>query len=111
VADQRGRAAWLPLAAVASLIFVVGLVLVSAGSTLGYDYAAYAAAAQRLVHGQPLYDTSVNVSGGFLFFYYPPPFVLIALPFALLPSAAEPEVWIAAMAAAFLVGRSCCRCS
>jgi hypothetical protein len=104
VADQRGRAAWLPLAAVASLILVVGLVLVSAGSTLGYDYAAYAAAAQRLVHGQPLYDTSVNVSGGFLFFYYPPPFVLMALPFALLPAAAEPEVWIAAMAAAFLAG-------
>ena len=78
--------------------------LLSAGSTLGYDYAAYAAAAQRLVHGQPLYDTSVNISGGFLFFYYPPPFVLIALPFALLPAAAEPEVWIAAMVAAFLVG-------
>jgi alpha-1,2-mannosyltransferase len=89
---------------VASLVLVVGPVLLSAGSTLGFDYGAYAAAALRLVHGQPLYDTSVNVSGGFLFFYYPPPFVLLALPFALLPSAAEPEVWIAAMAAAFLAG-------
>jgi len=79
-------------------------VLLSAGATLGYDYAAYAAAALRLVHGQPLYDTSVSVSGGFLFFYYPPPFVLIALPFALLPAAAEPEVWIAVMGAAFLGG-------
>ena len=92
------------MAAVASLVLVLLPILLSAGSTLGFDYAAYAAAAERLVHGQPLYDTSVNVSGGFLFFYYPPPFVLIALPFALLPAAAEPEVWIAAMAAAFLVG-------
>jgi Glycosyltransferase family 87 len=92
------------VAAVASLVLVLLPILLSAGSTLGYDYAAYAAAAQRLVHGQPLYDTSVNVSGGFLFFYYPPPFVLIALPFALLPAAAEPEIWIAAMGAAFLLG-------
>ena len=92
------------MAAVASLVLVLLPILLTAGSTLGYDYAAYAAAAERLVHGQQLYDTSVNVSGGFLFFYYPPPFVLVALPFALLPAAAEPEVWIAAMAAAFLAG-------
>ena len=104
MADRQNRAAWLPVAALASLIFVVGPVLLSAGSTLGFDYGAYAAAALRLVHGQPLYDTSVNVSGGFLFFYYPPPFAILALPFALLPAVLEPGVWIAAMAAAFLAG-------
>lgn len=104
MADRQNRAAWLPVGALASLIFVVGPVLLSAGSTLGFDYGAYAAAALRLVHGQPLYDTSVNVSGGFLFFYYPPPFAILALPFALLPAVLEPGVWIAAMAAAFLAG-------
>ena len=82
----------------------VGLILLSAGGTLGYDYQAYAHAAQRLIHGEPLYDPSVNAAGGFAIYLYPPPFVLIALPFALLPAAAEPWAWIAAMAAAFLVG-------
>ena len=104
MADRRNGAAWLPIAALASLLFVVGPILLSAGATLGFDYGAYAAAALRLVHGQPLYDTSVSVSGGFLFFYYPPPFVLVALPFALLPASISTAVWIAAMAAAFFVG-------
>jgi hypothetical protein len=104
VAEPEGLARWLPLTAVASLVIVVGLVLLSAGSTLGYDYQAYANAADRLIHGQALYDTSVSVSGGFLFYYYPPPFVLIALPFALLPASIGPAVWIGAMAGAFLVG-------
>jgi hypothetical protein len=94
----------LPIAAVASLILIVGPILLSAGSTLGYDYHAYANAAERLIHGQALYDPSVNVAGGFAIYLYPPPFVLLALPFDLLPGGLEPGAWIAAMAAAFLVG-------
>jgi hypothetical protein len=94
----------LPIAAVASLILIVGPILLSAGSTLGYDYHAYANAAERLIHGQALYDPSVNVAGGFAIYLYPPPFVLLALPFDLLPAGLEPSAWIAAMAAAFLVG-------
>jgi hypothetical protein len=102
--SELDRSRWLPPIAIACIVVFVGLILVSAGGTLGYDYQAYAHAAQRLIHGEPLYDPSVNAAGGFAIYLYPPPFVLIALPFALLPSAAEPEVWIAAMAAAFLVG-------
>jgi Glycosyltransferase family 87 len=94
----------LPVAAVASLILIVGPVLLSAGGTLGYDYHAYANAAERLLHGQALYDPSVNVAGGFAIYLYPPPFVLLALPFDLLAGGLEPGAWIAAMAAAFLVG-------
>jgi hypothetical protein len=98
--SELDRSRWLPPIAIACLVVFVGLVLVSAGGTLGYDYQAYAHAAQRLIHGEPLYDPSVNAAGGFAIYLYP----LIALPFALLPDGAEPEVWIAAMAAAFLVG-------
>jgi hypothetical protein len=104
VADRRNGAAWLPFAALASLVIFVGLILLSAGSTLGYDYHAYANAADRLLHGQPLYDPSVNVAGGFAIYLYPPPFVLLALPFGLLPASIGPAVWIGAMAAAFAVG-------
>jgi hypothetical protein len=104
MAEPEGLSRWLPLAAVASLVIVVGLVLLSAGSTLGYDYQAYASAADRLIHGQALYDPSVNVAGGFLLFYYPPPFVLLAVPFALLPASIGATAWIAAMLGAFGVG-------
>lgn len=104
MAERRNASGWLPIAAVASLVIVVGLVLLSAGSTLGYDYHAYANAADRLIHGQPLYDPSVNVAGGFAIYLYPPPFVILALPFALLPASVAPAAWIAAMLAAFLVG-------
>jgi hypothetical protein len=101
---ERDRSRWLPPIAIASFVIFVGLILLTAGGTLGYDYQAYAHAVQRLIHGEPLYDQSVNAAGGFAIYLYPPPFVLIALPFALLPTAAQPEVWIAATATAFLVG-------
>ncbi|MGH2513916.1 MAG: glycosyltransferase family 87 protein [Candidatus Limnocylindrales bacterium] len=102
---ERGRTArWLPWAAILSLVVFVGPVLLSAGSTLGYDYAAYAGAAQRLVHGQPLYDVTVNVAGGFALYLYPPPFVFLAVPFALLPASLGTWPWIGAMAVAFFAG-------
>ncbi len=105
MADRGNRARWLPIAAMAGFILCVGLVLLTADrSTIGYDYSAYAAAALRLIHGQPLYDPSVNVSGGFLFFYYPPPFVFLVVPFALLPGSIGTGAWIGAMILAFLAG-------
>jgi len=104
VADRGTTPAWLPIAAVASLVLVVGAVLLSAGSTLGYDFHAYANAADRLLHGQPLYDPTINVAGGFAIYLYPPPFVLLVLPFALLPDPIAAITWIGAMAGAFLLG-------
>jgi hypothetical protein len=106
VAEPERRFGWLPPVAVASLVIFVGLVLLGSAQagTLGYDYQAYANAAERLLHGQPLYDPSVNVAGGFAIYLYPPPFVLLALPFALLPASIGPTAWIASMAVAFLAG-------
>jgi alpha-1,2-mannosyltransferase len=106
VAESESGSGWLPFAAALSLVIFVGLILISAASTstLGYDYHAYANAADRLIHGQALYDPSVNVAGGFAIYLYPPPFVLLALPFALLPASIAPAIWIAAMLGAFLLG-------
>jgi len=104
VADQAIRVRWLPVAAIASFVVFVVLVLLSAGSTLGYDYSAYAAAALRLVHGQPLYNPSVEVAGGFLLFLYPPPFAFLVVPFALLPGSIGTGAWLGTMIAVFLAG-------
>jgi alpha-1,2-mannosyltransferase len=79
-------------------------VLRAAGSTLGYDFQAYAQAADRLLAGQPLYDPSVDVAGGFAIYLYPPPFALIVVPFALLPDPLGTWAWIGALTACFLVG-------
>ena len=104
MAERPSVPPWLQIAAIASLVFFVGPILLNAGATLGYDYHAYANAADRLLHGQALYDPSVNVAGGFAIYLYPPPFVALAVPFALLPASIAPAAWIAAMLIAFLVG-------
>ena len=63
---------WLPVAAVAGTSrSVVGLVLLSAGPDPRLRLPAYADAAQRLIHGQPLYDPSVDVAGGFAIYLLP----------------------------------------
>ena len=62
----------------------IGFALVALGTAnLGYDFEAYLRAASRVLDGQPLYDLSVNVAGGFAIFLYPPPFGLAFTPFAL----------------------------
>jgi alpha-1,2-mannosyltransferase len=90
--------------AIGLLVLTTGAVLASAGATLGYDYQAYAHAAQRLLDSQPLYDPKVDVAGGFAIYLYPPPFALAVVPFALLPNSAGTWVWLGALIAAFLVG-------
>ncbi|HEY7736741.1 MAG TPA: glycosyltransferase family 87 protein [Candidatus Limnocylindrales bacterium] len=99
-------AALLPVAAIATFALVVGATLFAgaAAGTLGYDYLAYDAAARRLLAGQPLYDTSFQTSGTFGLFYYPPPFILIVLPFTLLPASAATWAWIGALVACFAAG-------
>ena len=79
----RARAFLPPVAIVVSVTTTIA-VLASAGRTLGYDYQAYAQAAQRLLDGQPLYDPTVDVAGGFAVFLYPPPFAVAFVPFALM---------------------------
>lgn len=79
-------------------------VLSSAGSTLGYDAAAYLQAAERFRAGQPLYDPNVNVAVGYGVYLYPPPFALAVLPFTVLPAPLDLGTWLATIVAAFLVG-------
>jgi alpha-1,2-mannosyltransferase len=69
--------------------------LAVAGDTWGYDYEAYARAAQRLLDGLPLYDPAVDLAGGFAIYLYPPPFAVAFVPFALLGDPAGLYAWTA----------------
>jgi alpha-1,2-mannosyltransferase len=81
------------------------------GKPIGIDFVAYWAAARLALQGQwqALYDNTVieaferahvTLSGpGYLAFYYPPPFLLLCLPLALLPYVAALFVFIGAQAA------------
>ena len=95
--SSAGRGAALPVAA--TVVFVIGLALVLAtgasAGTLGYDFEAYAQAAQRLLEGRSLYDPTVDLAGGFAIFLYPPPFAIAFVPFALLGPAAGLGAWTA----------------
>ncbi len=72
-----------------SLLYAAQILLISAaGGTLGFDYRAYDLAVDRLFAGQPLYDPEAQATGGFGLFFYPPPFALMVVPFALLPTEA-----------------------
>ncbi len=62
---------------------------VVAVGTLGFDFLSYDSAVRRFLAGGVLYDQSFDFTGAFGLFYYPPPFVLLALPLTLLaPSSA-----------------------
>ena len=94
------------LAPIAIAVFALGLglVLVSAGSTLGYDFLAYHAAADRVLAGKAAYDTSFQGAGGFGLFYYPPTFIPFILPFGLLSAGTATWIWIGVLVAAFAIG-------
>jgi alpha-1,2-mannosyltransferase len=86
-------------------VVVSGAVVAAAmtAGTFAFDFLAYHGAAARVLAGERLYDPSVQVTGGFGLFYYPPPFVLAILPFALLSASAASWAWLA-MSVAMLVG-------
>jgi len=96
----------LPVAAIASLLVIPGLVILAAQSagTLGFDFLAYHQAANRVLAGERLYDPTVQQTGGFGLFYYPPPFVLAVLPFGLVPAATATWLWIGASMAMLVAG-------
>lgn len=83
----------LPLLATMWFVAGVGMVLLFARETLGYDYQAYVGAARRLLDGRPLYDTAVDVAGPFAIYLYPPPFAVAFIPFALLPATLGIWTW------------------
>ncbi len=95
---------FLPVVAVAVLALVTGTLLAVSGDTFGYDFHAYRDAAARVLAGQPLYDLSYTVAGPSGLFLYPPTFLPLALPFALLPEGPATWAWIVALLAAFAAG-------
>lgn len=94
----------LPTGATVAFVVTVAAIVWSAGSTLGYDFHAYAGAARRLIEGARLYDPAVDVAGGFAIYLYPPPFAIAIVPFALLGGAASVWLWTLLLVAAFALG-------
>lgn len=64
-----------------------------ANGTLGYDFEAYRLGVQDLVAGRSMYDLSATSMGAFGLFFYPPPFAMLVLPFALIPGDLGMLVW------------------
>ena len=96
----------LPVTAVVALVVVVAAAaLSSAGAgTLGHDYLAYDAAVRRIFSGGALYDPSLQLMGPTGLYFYPPPFVLLAAPFALLSPAIAAWAWTILLVLAFAAG-------
>jgi hypothetical protein len=103
-ADRGPVQRFLPPIAVAVFAIGVGVIVLVAGSTLGYDFQAYVAAAHRVLEGQRLYDPNVSVAGGFAIYLYPPPFALAMIPFALAPDQVGLWAWLGTLLVAFLAG-------
>jgi alpha-1,2-mannosyltransferase len=99
---RQALAGLLPVVAILSFALGVGATLAVAGDTLGYDFRAYYAAATRVLAGQPAYDPGFDLAGAFGLFFYPPTFLPLALPFALLPEQAATVAWIALMLGCFV---------
>ena len=100
------RAFWrlLPPLAIGVMVLTVGATMAVAGDTLGYDFLAYHAAAERVLAGLPAYDTSFEAAGGFGLFYYPPTFIPLVLPFGLVAATAATWAWVGLLLVAFLAG-------
>ncbi|HUQ77858.1 MAG TPA: glycosyltransferase 87 family protein [Patescibacteria group bacterium] len=88
---------------VAVALFYIALGLLTASTTLGCDYSSYSGAARRFLDGQPIYLPGPARTGACPLFPYPPPFVLIVLPFVLVGSAGM-WLWIGTAIAAFALG-------
>lgn len=105
-ASRRLLRAGLPPVAIVVFILVAGAVVWSgvAAGTLGYDFLAYHQAANRVLAGERLYDPSVQETGGFGLYYYPPPFVVALLPLAPLSAEVATWAWLALSVAALVGG-------
>lgn len=90
------------------IIVVTGMYLafglLTASRTLGCDFLAYHNAAQRLLASESIYDLSITRTGGCGLYQYPPPFVLLALPFSLLGFGWGTWAWIGFLVACFVGG-------
>lgn len=84
-----------------AVAWMVLILEAAAGSgTLGYDFRAYDLAVDRLLAGRSMYSSDAQAMGGFGLFFYPPPFALLILPVALLPTELAVWTWTALLSAA-----------
>ncbi|HEX7591766.1 MAG TPA: glycosyltransferase family 87 protein, partial [Candidatus Limnocylindrales bacterium] len=95
----------VPVCSLAMLALMVGLVLASAGDTLGYDYSCYAGAARHLLDGKSIYDNAFSISVGTCpgTYTYPPAFAVALVPWLAFGGAAA-GLWCLAMALCFVAG-------
>jgi hypothetical protein len=95
----------VPIGSLSLLVLMLGLVLASAGKTLGYDYTCYEAAGRHLLDGQPIYDNAFSISVGTCpgTYTYPPAFAVALVPWLVFGGAAA-GLWCVAMAACFVAG-------
>ena len=84
-------------------IAYLGLGLMAASTTLGCDYYTYADAVIRHLDGQAIYPAAAARTGECGLYQYPPPFLLLVLPFAALGSVGV-WPWIALSFVAFAAG-------
>lgn len=104
VPGSRTRILYVTVLAV-SVLYAVQILLISAANgTLGFDYRAYDLAVDRLLAGQSMYDADAQATGGFGLFFYPPPFALLILPVALLPTDVAGWTWTGLLVAASVGG-------
>ncbi|MEX1173135.1 MAG: glycosyltransferase family 87 protein [Chloroflexota bacterium] len=85
-------------AAVGAAVLVAAAVLFVNSRGFGYDFAAYHAAALRLLDGAPLYlpDTAARYAAGAYegLYLYPPPLAIAMTPLALLPLDGATTAWM-----------------
>jgi hypothetical protein len=91
----------LPIFAITVVVLSVGATLAVAGDTHGYDFRAYYDAIGRALHGQSPYDQHYELAGAGGLFFYPPTFIPLVLPFALLPADAAIWAWTILLVVAF----------
>lgn len=103
---ERLLAVGLPVVAIVAIVTVVIVVSLSSAAfgTLGFDFLSYDLAVRRFLAGGPLYDQGYSSTGGFGLFYYPPPFVLLALPMTLLDPGVAVWAWTALLVGIFALG-------
>jgi alpha-1,2-mannosyltransferase len=95
-----------------TLLILVGAVagaylafgIATAKQTLGCDFEVYRAAADRFLAGETLYSSTATSTGSCNLFYYPPSFVALVVPFALLGVQLGNAAWIAFLVAGYVVG-------
>jgi hypothetical protein len=105
--SRSDRAAWV-VAAAGGAVLVVALFIFMGSQGWGYDFAAYDAAARRLLAGEPLYlpDTAQLYAAGAYegLYLYPPPLAIALMPLALAPPDVATFLWLVLRVVALVVG-------